>query len=322
MRKISLHILEKPQQLEAVIGLQRQVWTGSDLEVVPTHIMLATVHNGGILIGAYDMGEEAESSAKEQSVLIHDAGEQFAEDQHQLVGFVFGFPAIYNTPSGPKFKHHSHMLGVRPEFENLGVGFMLKRAQWQMVRHQDLDCITWTYDPLLSRNAYLNIARLGAVCNTYFPDYYGEMQDDLNAGISTDRFQVDWWLNSKRVSRRLSKKPRLKLDLAHFLAANIRILNPSLLTENNLPGPYEGEIEIASLDESDEKGEPILLVEIPSDFTRLKLEDSGLARAWRTHSRDIFQILFANGYLVTDFVYLPGSYPRSFYVLSHGESTL
>ena len=87
-------------------------------------------------------------------------------------------------------------------YRDSGIGFALKRAQWQMVRHQDLDHITWTYDPLLSRNAYLNIARLGAVCSTYRRSEYGEMRDGLNVGLPSDRFQVDWWLNSHRVQRR------------------------------------------------------------------------------------------------------------------------
>jgi predicted GNAT superfamily acetyltransferase len=322
MKKISLHILDTPRQIAAVIELQRKVWTGSDLEVIPTHILLATVHNGGLIIGAYDMGDDPADQADGAATIVHVSGEQTPDDPDRLVGFAFSFPAISKTATGPRLKHHSHMLGVKPGFENLGIGFLLKRAQWQMVRHQDIDRITWTYDPLLSRNAHLNIARLGAVCNTYYPDYYGEMQDDLNIGIASDRFQVDWWLNTKRVARRLSKLPRLKLDLAHFLAAGSRIINPSTLQENGLPTPLEGIIEFDSPIVSESDNKPIVLVEIPSEFTKLKTEDNGLARAWREHTRQLFQRLFGSGYLVTDFIHLPGIFPRSFYVLSHGESTL
>lgn len=322
MRKISLHILETPKQLEAVIDVQRQVWTGSDLEVIPIHIMLAVIHNGGLLIGAYDMGEETASETENRSVLVHNLVEQPASDAMYLAGFAFSFPGTFRTTEGLRFKHHSHMLGVRPGFENLGIGFLLKRAQWQMVRHQNMDCITWTYDPLLSRNAHLNISRLGAVCNTYFPDYYGEMQDELNVGISSDRFQVDWWLNTKRVATRLSKRPRLKLDLAHFLAAGARIINPSSLQKNGLPEPFDGLIEYLPLAPNQTEGDQILLVEIPSDYLTLRIAHIALAQAWREHTRPLFQDLFAKGYLVTDFIHLPGTFPRSFYVLSHGDSTL
>ena len=112
----------------------------------------------------------------------------------ELIGFVFGFPGIEPTPDGPRPKHCSHILGVLPDHRDGGVGFALKRAQWQMVRHQGLDHVTWTYDPLLSRNAHLNIARLGAVCSTYRRSEYGDMRDGLNAGLPSDRFQVDWWV--------------------------------------------------------------------------------------------------------------------------------
>ena len=215
------------------------------------------------------------------------------------------------------------MMGVLPDFRDRGIGFLLKRAQWQMVRHQGLDRITWTYDPLLSRNAHLNIALLGAVCNTYIREAYGEMRDGLNAGVPSDRFHVDWWINSQRVSRRLSKKPRRRLDLAHFLAAEATIINPTEVGEDGLPCPSTdvGLTMVAGL-ESDTEKQPLLLMEIPADFTILKSSAPELALEWRLHSRVLFEEVFKRGYLVTDFIHLPGRYPRSFYVLSFGESTL
>ena len=102
-------------------------------------------------------------------------------------------------------KHCSHIAAFIPNHRDSGVGFALKRAQWQMVRHQGLDHVTWTYDPLLSRNAHLNIARLGAVCSTYRRSEYGDMRDGLNAGLPSDRFQVDWWVNTKRVERAIKQ---------------------------------------------------------------------------------------------------------------------
>jgi predicted GNAT superfamily acetyltransferase len=214
------------------------------------------------------------------------------------------------------------MMGVRPEYRDRGIGFSLKRAQWQMVRNQGLDRITWTYDPLLSRNAHLNIARLGAVCNTYMRSVYGELRDDINAGIPSDRFQVDWWVNSARVSRRLSRRARRTLDLAHFLAAGAPVLNPSHIGASGLPQPGKYHSGGTGEGDPDEALPAILLVEIPADFPALKEASHELALEWRLHTRSICEDLFERGYLVTDFVYLPGTMPRSFYVLSHGESTL
>ena len=314
--RYQLKILESPEEINAVEELERLVWPGSETEVVPAHMLLAVIHNGGLIIGAYDVGAQAATSAE-----LDTPAEISAEAP--LVGFVFGFPGLYYTPDGPSLKHHSHMMGVHPDFRNQGIGFALKRAQWQMVRHQGLDRITWTYDPLLSRNAYLNIARLGTVCNTYLKDFYGELRDGLNVGVATDRFQVDWWVLSQRVFRRLSKWARPRLELAQFLDAGVPILNPTRMDADGLPRlPSRAAMQDMQARLDSPNRDAILLVEIPSDFTALKSVSLDLAHEWRMYARELFEDLFARGYLVTDFVYLPGAAPRSFYVLSHGESTL
>ena len=284
----TLRILETPEEMEAVEDLQRLVWPGSETDVVPAHMLLTAAHNGGLVIGAYS--------------------------EERLVGMLFGFPGIERVPDGPRAKHCSHMLGVQPELRDSGLGFALKRAQWQIVRNQGLDHITWTYDPLLSRNAYLNIARLGAVSNTYLREVYGEMRDGLNVGLPSDRFQVDWWILTQRVSRRLSRRARPPFELAHFTQAGVHPLYETL------PG-HGGWI--VPPDKPVSPGERLLLAEIPPDFMALKAAEPQLAHDWRLFTREFFEAAFAGGYLVTDFVYdRLGDRPRSFYVLAHGESTL
>ena len=159
---ITLRILDNPSDMQAVEELQLAVWSGGETSIVPAHLLIAAVHNGGVLIGAYLNQENTEDST--------------------IIGFVFGFPGFYDTPDGPRLLHISHMLGVLSSARDQGVGFMLKRAQWQLVRKQGVDRIIWTFDPLQSRNAYLNIAKLGAVCNTYHENYYGELRDELRNG--------------------------------------------------------------------------------------------------------------------------------------------
>jgi predicted GNAT superfamily acetyltransferase len=283
MAEWTIHLLDTPEEMTAVEALQRQIWTGSETDVIPTHMLLAAVHNGGLALGAF-VGVE-------------------------LVGVAFGFPGVYTTPDGPRLKHHSHILGVRPDWSGKGVGFALKRAQWQVVRKQGIDRITWTYDPLLSRNAHLNITRLGAVSNTYLRSEYGEMRDGLNNGLPSDRFQVDWWLNTKRVERRLSWRPRPVLGLDHYLNAGAKMC-PALIVGELGSRPPEMTPPLTGT---------LLLIEIPSDFPALKAADVTLARDWRFYIRDIFEDAFVSGYLVTDFIH-DGS--RSFYVLTHAESTL
>lgn len=296
-----IRILDKIDDLYEVEELQRIVWPGSDTDVVPAHLLITSVHNGGLVLGAF-------------APVNHNG------DCEMLVGFVFGFPGLYSTPDGPRLKHCSHMLGVHPDFRGGGLGFALKRAQWQMVRHQGIDRITWTFDPLLSRNAHLNIARLGAVCNMYLREFYGEMRDGLNIGLPSDRFEVDWWVNTQRVERRLSRNARLNLDLAHFIDAGANVINPTQIDDKGLPVPAQT-INFSTAEISDNHDSLIVLVEIPADFLSLKETNLELAKEWRLRSREIFEGLFHSGYLVTDFVYLPGKYSRSYYVLSHGEGT-
>ena len=284
MADVVIKLLESPEDMTRVENLQRAVWPGSETDVVPAHVFITAVHNGGLVIGAFLEGE--------------------------LIGFVFGFPGLDFTPDGPRPKHCSHMMGIKPGQRDSGIGFALKRAQWQMVRKQGIDHITWTYDPLLSRNAYLNIAKLGAVCSIYRRSEYGEMRDGLNAGLPSDRFQVDWWVNTRRVERRLGRRARSPLKLDNFSKAELNPFYSPLTGTSNLIQPPEHYSPLEG---------QLLLAEIPSDFSTMKETDFALARDWRIFSREVFETAFAEGYIVTDFIFEGG---RSFYVLSHGESTL
>jgi len=290
MPNFQIHLIETPEEMRLVEQLQREVWPGSETDVVPLHMLITAIHNGGLVLGAFV--------------------------DEMLAGFVFGFPGIETTPDGPRLKHCSHMMGIHPDYRDGGVGFALKRAQWQMVRHQGLDHITWTYDPLLSRNAYLNIAKLGAVCTTYRRSEYGDMRDGLNVGLPSDRFQVDWWINTRRVESRLGKRSRPTLKLNHVARSGLHpfySIHASLSTDD-LPHPPE---HIPPFEDR------LLLAEIPGDFPALKSKDFALARDWRFFTRELFETAFAKNYIITDFIFDKNEdSPRGLYVLTHGESTL
>lgn len=291
METISIRMLETIEEMEQAEDLQRTVWPGSETDVVPAHLLTTLAHNGGVVLGAFDSG--------------------------RLVGLVVGFLGTdASTPDRvamARLKHCSHMMGVLPEYAGRGIGFRLKAAQLDAVVAQGVRLITWTYDPLLSRNAHLNIRRLGAVCRTYLKEVYGAMRDALNVGDASDRFQVDWWVTSSRVTSRVQAK-RAPLDLAHFLAAGAKEINPANLGAEDLPRPCTTPARPEGA---------LALVEIPSDYPGLRARDPELGHAWREQTRSIFTEAFEAGYIVTDFVHLKGGpYPRSYYVLSHGESTL
>ena len=290
MSDIKINLIETPEEMRLVEQLQREVWPGSETDVVPLHMLITVVHNGGLVLGAFV--------------------------DEKLIGFILGFPGLESTPDGPRPKHCSHMMGIHPDHRDGGIGFALKRAQWQMVRHQSLDHITWTYDPLLSRNAYLNIAKLGAVCSTYRRSEYGEMRDGLNAGLPSDRFQVDWWINTLRVESRLGKRSRPTLKLNHVMRSGLRpfySIRDSHLTDS-LPHPPE---HVPPFEER------LLLAEIPGDFLDLKSKDMALARDWKFFTRELFETAFAKNYISTDFIFDNSEgHPRGLYLLTHGESTL
>jgi predicted GNAT superfamily acetyltransferase len=271
---ISIRSLHRIDEYHACEALQYRVWAMSDdLEVVPLHLLLTVQRNGGLLLGAFD-----------------------AED---MVGFLFGFPA-YDTVGRPK--HCSHMMGVDPRYRGAGIGYQLKLAQREFVLDQGLDLVTWTFDPLESRNAYLNIHKLGAVCRTYFRDYYGPLADGLNAGMPSDRFQVEWWIESERLERRLSGQVGEWDSDTLFQAVATGRTPGGFLTPRSL---------------NLGAGSPILQVEIPANHQAIRAADPGLALEWRLALRQVFEAYFATGYTVVDFAsqQMESRRRRSFYIM-------
>ncbi len=277
-----LHTAEEMSQVEA---LQQAVWPGADAEIVPGHLLLTAAHNGGLVAAAW-------------------AGER-------LAGFVFGFLGFHEAEPARRLKQCSHQLGVHPDFRSVGVGYALKKYQREHVLRQGLDLITWTYDPLLARNAQLNIAKLGAVCTTYLPNLYGSMRDGLNAGLPSDRFQVDWWIATPRVADRLNCASDDRTGMADLLAAGAAWLNPS--RSSGVPQPPDPHA-VTPVSAA------TVLIEIPADFLALKAADPVLALRWRLGTRAAFQTLFPQGYAVSDFLREPGPRPSAAYVLTQTSS--
>src|SRR3712207_6004334 len=133
--KIELRPVAHYHEYMACEALQREVW--GEFGVVPHHMLLTVQKNGGLALGAFDLGAPG----------------------GPLVGFVFGFLA--RDAAGPK--HASHMAAVSARYRDARIGERLKWGQREHVLAQGLERITWTFDPLISRNARLNIAKLGAV---------------------------------------------------------------------------------------------------------------------------------------------------------------
>jgi predicted GNAT superfamily acetyltransferase len=272
---VEIRLVSTIDEYVACEELQYHAWQMADYrESVPLHMLLAGHKAGGVLLGAFAGAE--------------------------MVGFCFGIPAIGGE--GRPY-HYSHMLGVHPAYQGRGVGRQLKEAQREAVLAQGLDRITWTYDPLETRNAHLNIARLGVVCCTYLRDLYGPMADGLNAGLPTDRFQVDWWISSDRVARRLAGLPGAPV-------ADAVPVNRTDRTPAGFRAP-----DALVLDGS----APALQVEVPADYQAIKAADPDLAMAWRLSTRRLFETYFAAGYAAVSFrTWHVEDERRSAYVLARG----
>ena len=132
----------------------------SSTEITP-NLLQALVHSGSYLSGAFI--------------------------DNKIVGAAFAFPAINDG-----LHLHSHMTAVLPEFRDKGVGYAIKIDQWNWAKRENYSHISWTFDPLVRRNAKLNIAKLGVDISAYYPNFYGEMLDALNAGDESDRLMVYW----------------------------------------------------------------------------------------------------------------------------------
>jgi predicted GNAT superfamily acetyltransferase len=221
--------------------------------------------------------------------------------QDQLVGFVQSFIAL---TSGGITYHHSHMAAVLPEYRSLGIGFALKQEQARRVAQQDLPLIAWTFDPLETRNAHFNFNRLGAVARTYLVNHYGILDDGLNRGVDSDRFEVEQWLTSVRVQTCLlnpSQKPDPVHPQAHHCLAD---------WQHDMPQPPE-DTPAFSLPET--------MIEVPGNFQQIKQIDMGLARAWRIYFRLACQKAFSDGFVVVALHHVPpmkasASADRTFYL--------
>jgi predicted GNAT superfamily acetyltransferase len=282
MSDFEIRPLKTLDEFHAAEELQRAAWGSADIDIAPLHVMLTIAKNGGVVLGA------------------------FASDQ--LIGFVYGFLGA-SDQAATKLKHTSHQMGVLPEWQSRGVGYALKIAQREVVRQQGLHLITWTYDPLESKNAHLNIAKLGAVCNTYIRNYYGELRDDINLGLATDRFQVDWWIASPHVEAYLA---RTRTSLSSYLDAGVTILNSVTWNDHYLP---------VCADPIEPQRPDRFLVEFPADFQAIKRTDNALALVWHAHLRLLCETAFASGFTVIDYVHEPGTHACSFYVLQKIESS-
>jgi len=183
---VTIRKCEALAEMQACFALQKEVWKFSDADLVPVRMFVVAAKIGGHVIGAFVQ----------------------RNDEKELIGFALAIPGVR---SGHCYLH-SHMLAVRQQYRNGGLGRRMKLHQREDALARGFELMEWTFDPLEIKNAYLNIEKLGAIARRYSVNQYGITSSPLQGGLPTDRLVAEWWMKSKRVEAALANAPRAKFE--------------------------------------------------------------------------------------------------------------
>jgi predicted GNAT superfamily acetyltransferase len=247
--------LDDLRQLQRV---EKEVWEMGDEDSLPMTLAIALQATGSIFVGAFE-GEK-------------------------MVGFAFG---IIGREHG-QITIHSHMLAVLEPYRQHDLGLKLKQAQRERALALGIREMTWTYDPLQSRNAHLNFAKLGIVSDMYKVNFYGPETSSALHRNGTDRLWVRWLLDSRRTRDRLEGKNGRSESLDAM-----RLLAPLV--------SFNGDGRPARADLAESLARQRVSIEIPGEILEVERSDMGLAREWREATRWAFGEAVAAGFYVAEF---------------------
>jgi predicted GNAT superfamily acetyltransferase len=252
---VHIRNLVELDDLEQVYRLYDQIWRPDPANPpITTEFLRALAHSGNYVAGAY-LGTD-------------------------LVGACAGF---FASPAGHTL--HSHVTGVATGLHGRNVGFALKTHQRAWALERGISVITWTFDPLVCRNAYFNVAKLGARPRTYLPNFYGKMRDGINGDGDSDRLLVEWPLTDAGVDRACRGEP------AYSDAASLRTAGAQVALDADSRGlPVTADTQSKTV-----------LVRVPRDIEALRLSAGPGPRQWRVAVRQVLGGLLDNGGAVTGF---------------------
>jgi predicted GNAT superfamily acetyltransferase len=259
---VTVRALSSIDELTAVIGLFDEIWAPEDgNSLMHVDLLRALTKAGNYAGGAFDLGSG------------------------KLLGACVGF---FGPPSHAEL--HSHIAGVLPAGLGRSVGFALKLHQRAWALRHGVDVIAWTYDPLIRRNAYFNLAKLGARPTEYLPNFYGAMDDAINGGTETDRMLVRWELRSDLAgAARGPKPPAVSADEERRRGAVVALS----------AGP-DGR-PVTAPPSAGQPGPRTVLVGVPADVETMRMTDPDGAAQWRSALRKALAPLLAGGARVTGF---------------------
>lgn len=274
MTEITIHTLHSADEMSAAVELQQVYWGENMSDLVPEHMLLSLSRYGGHIHAAYD-GDK-------------------------MVGLLMGFLGAgiqpNDTVDAPSQLYvMSKRMVVLPEYRGQKIGEYLKQAQRQFAQQHNIQLVLWTFDPLLSQNAYLNLHKLGAIGQKYEKDYFGT--SGSNPVLSADRLQVNWWVNHPSLDNETTPD-----------FSSVPIVNEVSLSADGLLIPNEFCL----------SANEVLRLEIPMEFVPLERIDPDLGKQWRDFIRHAFTTLFEAGYLATDFIRIEN---RVFYIFTQDDGT-
>ena len=246
-----LHTIE---ELEVFSQLEFAIWGE---EPIPVHQTSTVAKNGGIILGGYV--------------------------DNCLVGILYSFPGMKKG----SIYLCSHILGFLPEYRGKGYGELMKEKQREIALQQGYDLITWTFDPLESANANLNIGKLKGVCRQYIENYYGDSDDILSVGLPTDRFLVERYIDSEHVKTSRSFK---------------QVEAKRIFEISRTEGGYPVVTGFCQKVLENLETEGAVAVTMPTTFQQMKKDDFSLAKEWRFKTREMFNRLFSHSFVVVDTV--------------------
>jgi predicted GNAT superfamily acetyltransferase len=249
-----IRLAETEQDARDVVAVLAKIWAHPDGHLpLPTELVWAMVHAGNYVA--------------------------VAELDGTPIGAALGFRG--HDALGPFL--HSHIAGVLPQWQGANVGFALKQHQRSWALDNALERVAWTFDPLVARNAYFNVMKLGAQLTDYFVDFYGPMSDGINDGDETDRCLVTWWLRSDRaVAAASGDQPSYDVQALAREGASI------VLRRDGAGRPKQTTASSSSH----------RLLQLPADGVALRQSDPALARIWREALRSVLLPAFADGWEV------------------------
>lgn len=245
--------LQTIEEIEEVRQLEREIWAS---ECMPKHQIVSSIHNGGLMLGAYLRNE--------------------------LIGFTYGNAEFED---GEPYLY-SHMLGIKREFRELGVGELIKHRQKEIAEEMGYVKSKWTFDPLEARNGYLNFTKLRTYSKAYCANDDGELNDSFNQSLSSDHIWVEWNINDSDYLRWDSKIEELLEEAVEIVPWSLSIVGLPIVDQEH------------TFDRNISFIKDAYLLPVPVSFQKIKVESPSLAEDWRYKTRTIFQTLFSQGYAV------------------------